>query len=48
MTESPAPLHDSLPLLEAVQDQLGLTLVKKKGTIDVFVVEHADKTPKEY
>lgn len=47
MTEAPAPLRDAGPLLEAVQDQLGLTLVKKKGTVDIFVVEHADKTPKE-
>jgi len=47
MTEAPVPLRDAAPLLEAVHDQLGLTLVKKKGTVDIFVVEHADKTPKE-
>ncbi len=34
-------------LLDAVQDQLGLRLAPRKDTIDVLVIDHADKTPQE-
>ena len=47
VTESPVPLRDAGPLIEAVEDQLGLRLGKKKGKVDILVVEHADKRPKE-
>lgn len=43
-----AAAADSGPLLEdAVQEQLGLKLERKKGTADVFVIDHAEKTPVE-
>ncbi len=47
MTEAPVPLHDALPFIEAVEDQLGLRLVNKKGTVSFLVVDRAEKTPKE-
>jgi uncharacterized protein (TIGR03435 family) len=47
MTEAPVPLRDAGPLIEAVEDQLGLKLMKKKGTVDIFIVDRADKRPKE-
>lgn len=34
-------------LIDAVRDQLGLRLEKKKGQGDVLVVEHAERTPIE-
>jgi uncharacterized protein (TIGR03435 family) len=34
-----------LTLAQAVQEQLGLKLERKKGSVDVFVVDHVDKTP---
>jgi uncharacterized protein (TIGR03435 family) len=36
---------DGPSLTEAVQKQLGLKLEKRKGTVDVLVVDHAEKTP---
>jgi uncharacterized protein (TIGR03435 family) len=34
-------------LLQAVQEQLGLKLVPKKGQIDVLVIDHIEKLPTE-
>lgn len=46
MTEAPVPLRDASPFINSIEDQLGLKLVSKKAAVDIFVVEHADKTPK--
>lgn len=35
------------PLIDAVQEQLGLKLVSKKAPVDVLVVDHMEKTPTE-
>jgi uncharacterized protein (TIGR03435 family) len=44
----PAPDAEPAPtLMEAVQQQLGLKLEQKKGTVDVVMVDHAEKTPIE-
>jgi uncharacterized protein (TIGR03435 family) len=40
-----ADLSDGPSISEAVQRQLGLKLEKRKGPVDVLVVEHAEKTP---
>jgi uncharacterized protein (TIGR03435 family) len=34
-------------LFDALQDQLGLRMEKKKGTVDVLTVDHIEKTPTE-
>jgi uncharacterized protein (TIGR03435 family) len=34
-------------LVEAIQQQLGLKLEQKKGSVDVFVIDHVEKTPIE-
>jgi uncharacterized protein (TIGR03435 family) len=34
-------------LEDALREQLGLKLERKKGTTDVFVIDHAEKTPLE-
>ena len=34
-------------LLQALQDQLGLRVKKKKVTVDVLVVDHLEKAPTE-
>ena len=34
-------------LLQAVQEQLGLKLVPKKGQIDILVIDHIEKVPTE-
>ena len=40
--DSPAP-----SLVEAVQEQLGLKIERKKGMVDVFVIDHLEKKPIE-
>ncbi len=40
-----AETADGPSISEAVQKQLGLKLEKRKGPVDVLVVDHADKTP---
>ena len=39
------PQFDAPPLVAAVQEQLGLKLEKKKGPVDILVIDHIDKTP---
>ncbi|MBV8845515.1 MAG: TIGR03435 family protein [Bryobacterales bacterium] len=44
----PGPdLSDAANLFTAVQEQLGLKLDKKKGPLDVLVIDHMEKTPTE-
>lgn len=33
--------------VQALQDQLGLSLVRSKGLVDIFVIDHVEKTPVE-
>jgi len=40
-------LSDAPNLFTAVQEELGLKLDKKKGPLDVLVVDHLEKTPTE-
>ncbi len=40
-----ADTADGPSISEAVQKQLGLKLEKRKGPVDVVIVEHAEKTP---
>jgi uncharacterized protein (TIGR03435 family) len=41
-----APNAEGLPdLFAAVQQQLGLKLERKKGSVEMLVVDHAEKTP---
>lgn len=42
-----APETDAAPIFAAIQEQLGLKLEQKKGAIDVFVIDHVEKTPTE-
>jgi uncharacterized protein (TIGR03435 family) len=55
-TAPSAPTENSLPaapqpsgpnIFSALQDQLGLKLVPKKVTIEIFVVDHIEKAPTE-
>jgi uncharacterized protein (TIGR03435 family) len=39
--------NSPMPLIDAVQEQLGLKLVSKKSLVDVLVVDHIEKTPTE-
>jgi uncharacterized protein (TIGR03435 family) len=41
------PPSDAPTIFAAVQDQLGLKLEQKKGTIDVFKIDHVEKSPVE-
>lgn len=42
-----AQQFDAPPLAAAIQEQLGLKLEKKKGPVDILVIEHIEKTPSE-
>jgi len=42
----PAESRDNGPdLITAVQEQLGLKLDRKKGPVDVVVIDHVERTP---
>ncbi len=43
----PGPNDDAPSLEQALQQQLGLKLVPSKASIDVLVIDRADKTPTE-
>jgi uncharacterized protein (TIGR03435 family) len=43
----PPPSSDAPTIFAAVQDQLGLKLEQKKGSVDMFVVDHVEKAPIE-
>ena len=47
LDELAAPDPDRMPLLDAVQSQLGLKLEARKGPVKVIVVDHIEKTPTE-
>jgi uncharacterized protein (TIGR03435 family) len=36
---------DRMPLLDAVQSQLGVKLEARKGPVKVIVIDHIEKTP---
>jgi uncharacterized protein (TIGR03435 family) len=42
-----ATMPDRLPLLDAVQSELGLKLEARKGPVKVIVIDHIEKTPTE-
>jgi uncharacterized protein (TIGR03435 family) len=41
------PDANGMPIVNAVQSQLGLKLEAKKGPVDLIVVDHIEKTPTE-
>ena len=38
---------DGLTIFEAVEDQLGLKIEKRKGPVQILVVDHVEKKPTE-
>ncbi len=44
---TPAPESEGPSIFTAVQEQLGLKLVRQKVTVDILVVDHIEKTPTE-
>jgi uncharacterized protein (TIGR03435 family) len=42
---NPAADSSGPTLIEAVREQLGLKLERKKGLADVFVIDHVEKVP---
>jgi uncharacterized protein (TIGR03435 family) len=47
MTPSGIEFGSGATIFAALQDQLGLRLEKKKGSIDLFVIDHVEKVPTE-
>jgi uncharacterized protein (TIGR03435 family) len=48
MPAASAPDAQSSPnLFTALQDQLGLKLERRKGPVDLLVIDHMEKTPIE-
>lgn len=45
--ESPASEASGIPLIGAVQTQLGLKLEKSKATANIFILDHVEKSPAE-
>jgi uncharacterized protein (TIGR03435 family) len=44
--DAPGPEADGTQTLyDAIQDQLGLRLDKKRLSVDILVVDHVEKTP---
>ncbi|MEO8368986.1 MAG: TIGR03435 family protein [Candidatus Solibacter sp.] len=41
------PPSDAPTIFAAVQEQLGLKLEQKKGSVDIFIVDHVEKNPVE-
>ena len=41
------PPSDAPTIFAAVQEQMGLKLEQKKGSIDIFVIDHVEKNPTE-
>jgi uncharacterized protein (TIGR03435 family) len=41
----PPPAIDGPTVFAAIQEQMGLKLEPKKGTVDMFVIDHVEKTP---
>jgi uncharacterized protein (TIGR03435 family) len=42
-----APDSDAPSIFAAVQEQLGLKLEQKRGTVDLFIIDHVEKSPTE-
>jgi uncharacterized protein (TIGR03435 family) len=48
LTPEPSAQESDLPtIFAAVQQQLGLKLEAKKGSVDFLVIDHVEKTPTE-
>ena len=43
----PPPPSDAPTIFAAVQEQMGLKLEQKKGSVDIFVIDHVEKNPVE-
>jgi uncharacterized protein (TIGR03435 family) len=43
----PSPPLGAEDVFEALQEQLGLTLIQKKRLIDIVVIDHIERTPTE-
>jgi len=43
----PPPPSDAPTIFAAVQEQLGLKLEQKKGSVDIFIIDHVEKNPSE-
>src|SRR5580765_290952 len=43
----PAFVRDGLTIFDAIQEQLGLKLERRKQPMEIFVIDHCEKTPTE-